>query len=78
LDYYRASTDGEAVLARLLLAGLAADLGGLAERLEGHLDMPVGYLSVVDRLRMPRRMVLLPEEEQALTLPTGLCLGTAS
>jgi hypothetical protein len=27
---------------------------------------------------MPRRMVLLPEEEQALTVPAGLCLGTAS
>jgi len=78
LDYYRASSSREVPLSHLLLTGLAADLGGLADALEADLELPVAYLSVVERLRMPRRMVLLPEEEQALTVPAGLCLGTAS
>jgi type IV pilus assembly protein PilM len=78
LDYYRASSSRELPLSHLLLTGLAADLGGLADALEADLELPVAYLSVVERLRMPRRMVLLPEEEQALTVPAGLCLGTAS
>jgi len=74
LDYFMSSVGDGATLTRLLLTGLAADLGGLAEVLEKQLDVPVAHLSVIERLRTPRGMVLLEEEESALTVPAGLCL----
>jgi type IV pilus assembly protein PilM len=78
LDYFTSSAGTDGTLARLLLTGLAADLGGLDEMLERQLEVPVEHLSVMSRLRKPRRMVLLPEEEDALTVPAGLCLLAAS
>jgi len=74
LDYFTSSAGADGTLTRLMLTGLAADLGGLAEVLENQLEVPVGRLSVIDRLRTPRRMVLLKEEQEALTVPAGLCL----
>lgn len=78
LDYFRASNEGQPALSRLLLTGRAAELDGLLEVLEERLEVPVLLLSVLERVRTARRMVLPDEHESALTVPVGLCLGSAA
>jgi len=78
LDYFRSSAGDQGALARLVLTGGAAGLGGLAEALEGQLEIPVVRFSAFERLARPRRAVVLEDEEASLTVPTGLCLGSAS
>lgn len=79
LDYYRTSAgDDQGRLVRLVLTGRAAGLGGLSAALEKDLELPVEHLSVLDRMRKPRRMRLLEEQERSLAVPAGLCLRPAS
>jgi type IV pilus assembly protein PilM len=78
LDYFRTSSGGDEPLARLLLTGRAAALGGLVEALAAETGLPVERLAVLDRVHKPRRMLLLDEQEIELAVPAGLCLGAAS
>ena len=78
LDYFRTSTGGEAPLSRLLLAGRASALGGLAEVIAERTGLPVERLAVLEQVHQPRRMLLLPDQETELTVPAGLCLGEVS
>ena len=75
LTYYRGSAEGSQPLSRIVLTGRAAGLGGLAETLCEQLDVPVERLSVFDRVRKPRNMVLVEDQEAELAVPAGLCLG---
>lgn len=78
LDYFRTSTGGVETLARVLLTGQASELGGLAEALALRLEMPVERLSVMDRIHKPRGLLVLDEQQTALAVPAGLCLGAAA
>ena len=78
LDYFAGSVGGEGRIDRMLLAGRGALLGGLRERLEQRLEVPVAMLSVGDRVKTSRRAKLLPEQEPSLVVPAGLCLERAS
>jgi type IV pilus assembly protein PilM len=78
LAFFRTSTADPKPLSRIVLAGRASGLGGLAETLGEQLGVPVDRLSVLDRVRTPRRMAMLDDTVIALAVPAGLCLGMAS
>lgn len=78
LAFFRTSSGGEEPLSRLVLTGRASELGGLAEAIERELDIPVELLSVLDRVRKPRRMALVDGQATSLAVPAGLCLGAAA
>jgi hypothetical protein len=61
-----------------VLAGRASGLGGLAETLREQLGVPIDRLSVLDRVRTPRRIRMGDDTIAALAVPAGLCLGMAS
>jgi len=81
LDYYRGSTTGAATaedpsaVARVLLAGKGARLGGLTERLHERLGLPVEALSVVEQVRVARGVDISDEDTVSLVVPAGLCLA---
>ena len=77
LDYFRNATDEPSVLSRVLLTGGGTRLGGLRELLEERLDVPVLPLSVLDRIRKPRRLSLSDDEQRDLAIPAGLCAGVS-
>ena len=77
LEYFRSATQVPAALSQVLLAGSGSQLGGLEELLATRLGVPVKSLSVVDRINMPRRLMLSAEDERALVIPAGLCTGVA-
>jgi type IV pilus assembly protein PilM len=78
VDYFRGSATGDADLARLVLTGKASALGGLPEKLERELGLPVVPLAVLERVHKPRRILLLEEQQAELVVPAGLCLRPAS
>jgi type IV pilus assembly protein PilM len=78
LTFFRTSTTDPKPLSRILLAGRASQLGGLAETLGEQLGMPIDQLSVLDRVRTPKRLHMSADTVAALAVPTGLCLGMAS
>lgn len=78
LTYFRTSTADPKPLSRIVLAGQASGLGGLAEILAEQLGVRIDHLSVLDRVRKPRRMHVRDGTETALAVPAGLCLGMAS
>lgn len=78
LTFFRTSTADPKPLSRIVLAGKASGLGGLAETLAEQLGVPIDHLSVLDRVRKPRRMHLRDGTVTALAVPAGLCLGMAS
>jgi type IV pilus assembly protein PilM len=73
LNYVRDSEAPE--LARVLLTGGGARLGGLSELLGRRLEVPVAPLVLDGRVRLPKRRRPADEELDALTIPAGLCLG---
>jgi type IV pilus assembly protein PilM len=77
LDYFRNATEEPSVLSRVLLTGAGTRLGGLRELLEERLEVPVLRLSVLDRIRMPRRLRLSEDDQHDLAIPAGLCTGVA-
>lgn len=78
LAFFRSSSGGEGPVARLVLTGRGSALGGLAQAIESELGVPVAPLAILDRLRLPRRLVLMDSQETSLAVPTGLCLGAAA
>ena len=77
LDYFRNATEEPSVLSRVVLTGAGTRLGGLRELLEERLEVPVVPLSVLDRIRKPRRLRLSDEDLHDLAIPAGLCTGVA-
>jgi type IV pilus assembly protein PilM len=77
LDYFRNATEEPSVLSRVLLTGAGTRLGGLRELLEERLDVPVLPLTVLDRIRKPRRLRLSDDDQNDLAIPAGLCTGVA-
>ncbi|GAA2141961.1 type IV pilus assembly protein PilM [Nocardioides koreensis] len=85
LDFYRASTTETAAggsqrpteVARVLLTGSGARLGGLRELLESRLGTPVEPLDVMAHVKAARGSHLDPDDVTALTVPAGLCAGAA-
>jgi type IV pilus assembly protein PilM len=75
LNYVRGSAEESPALSRVLLTGAGSRLGGLCELLGRRLDIPVAPLAVQDQVRTPRRLRLSEDEECALAIPAGLCLG---
>lgn len=84
LDFYRASANEAAAtggaaqpteVARVLLAGSGARLGGLRELLENRLGVPVEHFDVMPHVRTPRGAHFAPDHEAALAVPAGLCAG---
>jgi type IV pilus assembly protein PilM len=78
LTFFRTSTADPKPLSRVVLAGRASGLGGLAETLGEQLGVPIDRLSVLDRVRTPRRLHMRGDTVTALAVPAGLCLGMAS
>jgi len=83
LDFYRTSTaedpdepDASSALARLMLAGSGARLGGLRELLEERLDLSVEMLDAHTDIRSPRK-VRSTGDVPSLAVPAGLCVGAA-
>lgn len=81
LDFYRTSTtedledrDPSSALARLMLAGAGARLGGLRELLEERLDLSVEMLDAHTQIRAPRK-VRSAGDAPSLAVPAGLCVG---
>lgn len=77
LNYVSGSEGERSGLTRVLLAGSGARLAGLRELLEQRLDTTVEPLTVLDRIRKPRRLRLDEDERVALVIPAGLCLGAS-
>ena len=77
LDYFRNATDEPSLLSRVVLSGAGTRLGGLRELMEERLDVPVLQLSVLDRIRKPRRLRLSDDQQGDLAIPAGLCAGVA-
>jgi type IV pilus assembly protein PilM len=84
LDFFRASAveaataDGSVQptdVARVLLSGAGARLGGLRELLQERLDTPVERLDVRSSLKGSRSSRLSAEDETALAVAAGLCAG---
>lgn len=75
LTFYRGSADGGAPLQRILLAGNGARISGLADLIGDQLGVPAAPLSVLDRVRKPKRMQLNEEQQALLGVPAGLCMG---
>lgn len=77
LEFFRDASDSPTPLSRVLLTGAGTRLGGLREMLSERLGIPVEPLTVVDRIKKPRRLKLSEEDRQALVIPAGLCTGVA-
>ena len=75
LNYIQGSDAEAPRLSRVLLTGAGSMLGGLRDLLEQRLEVPVEPLTVLDRVKKPRRLRLGEIEQQALAVPAGLCLG---
>lgn len=82
LDFFRASATEAAGtdavqndVARVVLSGAGARLGGLRELLENRLGMPVSHFDVRPLVKGSRSSKLTLEEESALTIAAGLCAG---
>lgn len=77
LDYFRDATEAPSALSRVLLTGAGTRLGGLRELLEERLNVPVEPLVVLDQIRKPRRLRLSADDQSALAIPVGLCMGAS-
>ena len=77
LDYFRDASESPTPLSRVVLTGAGTRLGGLREMLSERLGVPVEHLTVVDRIKKPRRMKLSEEDQRALVIPAGLCTGVS-
>jgi type IV pilus assembly protein PilM len=82
LDFFRASATeapgndaGQNDVARVVLSGAGARLGGLRELLENRLGTPVSHFDVRPLVKGSRSSKLTLEEESALTIAAGLCAG---
>jgi type IV pilus assembly protein PilM len=82
LDFFRASaaeaaeTDPASTeVARVVLSGSGARLGGLQELLEERLGKPVTRFDVRPLVKGTRSTHLTEDEESALTVAAGLCAG---
>lgn len=84
LDFYRVSaaeaaaaggTDAPADVARVLLAGSGALLGGLPELLAERLDLPVERLDAWARIHPALGVQGVPDDPAGLAVPAGLCVG---
>lgn len=75
LNYVRGSAGEAPTFSRVLLTGAGSRLGGLRELLERRLDTAVTSLAVQDQVRVRRGSRLDEDEECALAIPAGLCLG---
>jgi len=77
LDFYRASAadSGEIPVGRVLLAGSGSLLGGFAEHLAEHLDVPVERLDVTGHLKALGRAHVAGLDPATLAVPAGLCAG---
>ncbi|GAA4380350.1 type IV pilus assembly protein PilM [Nocardioides caricicola] len=78
LDFYRDSTADGAGVARVVLTGSGALLGGFDELLADRVGVPVETLDVGARVKVPGRMRLSNDDLVALAVPAGLCVGAAS
>ena len=78
LNYYRNSTDGAQPLARIWLAGNGGRISGLADLIGEQLGVPAQPLSVLSRVRKPRRMQLDADQQALLGVPAGLCMGVSA
>lgn len=77
LDFYRDSTAEQEGVARLVLTGSGALLGGFDELLADRVGVPVETLDVAARVKVPGRMHLTGDDLVALAVPAGLCVGAA-
>lgn len=80
LDYFRAQATDVRV-ARLVLSGGGAQLGGLAERLSAATRLPVEMASCVSALHIGRTGLSreqLSSADPVVTVPVGLALGVAA
>ncbi|KQW46043.1 hypothetical protein ASC77_19295 [Nocardioides sp. Root1257] len=84
LDFFRASAaeaatndPSRAEVARVVLSGGAAQLGGFRELLEDRLGKPVSHFDVKPSLKGSRTSRLTRADESALTVAAGLCAGAA-
>jgi type IV pilus assembly protein PilM len=82
LDFFRASateaagSDGmQNDVARVVLSGSGARLGGLRDLLESRIGAPVSHFSVRPLVKGSRSSSLTLEEESALAVAAGLCAG---
>jgi type IV pilus assembly protein PilM len=78
LDFYRDSvvgSDGADPVARLVLTGSGALLGGFDELLADRVGLPVESLDVRSRIKVPGRIGLTARDLPALAVPAGLCAG---
>jgi type IV pilus assembly protein PilM len=82
LDFFRASateaaeSDGmQNDVARVVLSGSGARLGGLRDLLENRIGAPVSHFSVRPLIKGSRSSSLTVEDESALAVAAGLCAG---
>ncbi|WP_243059261.1 type IV pilus assembly protein PilM [Nocardioides sp. SR21] len=80
LDFYRDSNPdaaGQDGVARLVLTGSGALLGGFDELLAARVGVPVETFDVTSRVKVPGRIGLTGDGLVALAVPAGLCVGAA-
>lgn len=80
LDFYRDSTAdgaGHDGVARLVLTGSGALLGGFDELLADRVGVPVETLDLQSRIKVPNRIGLAGDDLLALAVPAGLCTGAS-
>jgi type IV pilus assembly protein PilM len=81
LDHYRGAAGPPSdpasphEVARVLLTGMGARLGGLAQLLQARLDQPVELLDVRGQIRTPHRLEIDDEDASALAIAAGLCVA---
>ena len=81
LDHYRgqaagaAGTEAPREVARVLLVGAGARLGGLPELFQERLGLPVETLDVLGQMRKPRGLRIDDGDASALLIPAGLCVA---
>ena len=88
LDFYRDSAresaresrraeEGPVEVARVVLAGSGARLGGLRELIEDRVGLPVEWHDPLARVKAPRSVRLTREDQPSLAVAAGLCAGVS-